>query len=199
MVRAKEAAYRAANLEQKRASVRRAHQKFKATYAERKRQIYLTNRGAIRARAKSYYMANAAYRAARLAAANRRAREKPDLVAHMKQQWERLNQVRNRPGRVLISLRRRVALRKAGSPGLTAAAWENALAYYGDACAYCLTPEAALTRRLTVDHLLPVCRGGTNDTSNLAPACLARNQKKSSRTPLEFLSGIRLGATMEAK
>lgn len=47
-------------------------------------------------------------------------------------------------------------------------------------CAYCSAKE-----NLTVDHILPQSRKGTNEWSNLITACLKCNLKKGNRTPDE--------------
>lgn len=44
--------------------------------------------------------------------------------------------------------------------------------------------------RLTVDHLLPVSRGGTSELSNLVTACVACNSAKGTRTPQEWLVAL---------
>lgn len=48
-------------------------------------------------------------------------------------------------------------------------------------CAYCgdILPT-------TVDHVIPVSRGGTNDRSNLVPACTSCNMEKLTFTPEEW-------------
>jgi 5-methylcytosine-specific restriction endonuclease McrA len=45
----------------------------------------------------------------------------------------------------------------------------------------------------TVDHLIPLVRGGTNYEGNLAPACRKCNSAKADRTPIEFRYGARPG------
>lgn len=40
---------------------------------------------------------------------------------------------------------------------------------------------------LTLDHIVPVSRGGTNDRSNLAAACWDCNQSKGDRLPSEWV------------
>lgn len=47
-------------------------------------------------------------------------------------------------------------------------------------CFYCGDPAT------TVDHLVPVIRGGTDDESNLVAACAGCNGTKGDRTPSEF-------------
>ena len=48
--------------------------------------------------------------------------------------------------------------------------------------------------QLTMDHIIPVARGGTSDRSNVVPACFDCNQKKSAQTPAEqILDDLGLG------
>lgn len=49
----------------------------------------------------------------------------------------------------------------------------------GDVCAYC----GRRTALMTIDHVVPICQGGTNDPDNLVPACMACNARKGGRTP----------------
>lgn len=50
-------------------------------------------------------------------------------------------------------------------------------------CAYCGA------RADTIDHVLPLVRGGTNYEGNLAPACRRCNSSKSGRTVIEWRTG----------
>lgn len=56
------------------------------------------------------------------------------------------------------------------------------------ACHYCARDDAPLT----VDHVIPVSRGGSDDISNLVAACRSCNSKKNRRTPAEWANGVRL-------
>ncbi|MCA6430306.1 MAG: HNH endonuclease [Cytophagales bacterium] len=49
-------------------------------------------------------------------------------------------------------------------------------------CAYCGAKEK--TKELTLDHVIPLAHGGTDDYNNLVPACSRCNLDKSD-TPLE--------------
>jgi len=49
------------------------------------------------------------------------------------------------------------------------------------ACAYCGYPYPT-----EVDHVMPVSRGGTDEPSNLAPACEPCNREKLDSTPEEW-------------
>jgi len=50
-------------------------------------------------------------------------------------------------------------------------------------CQYCGIKGTAFG--LTIDHILPVSRGGTTSPENLVAACFACNQRKGDRTPEE--------------
>ncbi len=65
---------------------------------------------------------------------------------------------------------------------LRASPWWKACLAKGE-CHYChrhFPPE-----ELTMDHLIPVARGGTSTRGNVVPACFACNQSKAARTPAE--------------
>lgn len=53
-------------------------------------------------------------------------------------------------------------------------------------CAYCSNPAD------TIDHVVPLVRGGTNYEGNLVPACRRCNRSKSGYTVIEWRSGLRL-------
>lgn len=53
----------------------------------------------------------------------------------------------------------------------------------GRACWYCPRPAD------TVDHLIPLARGGTNYEGNLVPACRSCNSRKQDRLPIEHRLG----------
>jgi 5-methylcytosine-specific restriction endonuclease McrA len=57
------------------------------------------------------------------------------------------------------------------------------LARDGYRCQYCGTRGG--TFDLTIDHILPVSRGGSTSPDNLVSACFACNQRKGDRTPEE--------------
>ena len=56
------------------------------------------------------------------------------------------------------------------------------------ACYYCQKPLDANT--VTMDHIVPISRGGKSQRSNLVPACHACNHQKRSLTPVEWLDFI---------
>lgn len=59
--------------------------------------------------------------------------------------------------------------------------WKDLLAK--GVCHYCgktFPPD-----ELTMDHIIPVVRGGTSTKGNVVPACFACNQSKAAQTPAE--------------
>jgi 5-methylcytosine-specific restriction endonuclease McrA len=71
---------------------------------------------------------------------------------------------------------RRRALLKTTPGSFTPQEWADRLAEYGGVCP-CCKQEA----ELTVDHIVPVSKGGTNWIWNLQPLCLGCNVAKSNR------------------
>jgi 5-methylcytosine-specific restriction protein A len=67
---------------------------------------------------------------------------------------------------------------------LRKSAWGRRLLQQG-VCHYCeqrFSPE-----KLTLDHRVPLARGGKSQPGNLVPACLPCNQSKGLETPVEAL------------
>lgn len=52
---------------------------------------------------------------------------------------------------------------------------------YHSPCVYCGAKE-----RITLDHLIPLSRGGNHTIGNLAPACRSCNARKGTKLPIEF-------------
>jgi hypothetical protein len=59
-------------------------------------------------------------------------------------------------------------------------------AYFGNRCVYCRTTE-----RLTVDHVVPLSRGGSHWPANLRPACISCNSRKGARRVVVPDVGVR--------
>lgn len=86
--------------------------------------------------------------------------------------------------RHLINKRR---ARKAGNGGShTLLELKEKFASFGDVCFYC-----GCGGELTVDHDIPLSRGGTDDIDNILPACRSCNSRKNSLTAVEFFASRR--------
>jgi 5-methylcytosine-specific restriction endonuclease McrA len=78
--------------------------------------------------------------------------------------------------------------RRAQSAAFDKADFVGALLTSDGICAYCLRPS----NRLEVDHVIPLSRGGSCDVNNLVAACARCNRRKSAKTALEWVFGLRL-------
>ena len=65
---------------------------------------------------------------------------------------------------------------------LDALGWNHMLSVYAGLCAYCGARPAD-----SVDHIVPVARGGRHSTENILPACISCNCAKRKKTALEFI------------
>ena len=53
-------------------------------------------------------------------------------------------------------------------------------------CHYChKTPEELTPEKLTMDHVVPIARGGSSTRGNIVPACVSCNQSKKLDTPVD--------------
>lgn len=66
--------------------------------------------------------------------------------------------------------------------------WCNLLHKFNYRCYYCGTLLTKTNR--SIDHRIPLVRGGTNDIENLVPACRPCNCKKNRMTDTEFINSI---------
>lgn len=99
------------------------------------------------------------------------------------------NAKRGRYGQTMTGDRGRRADRDRAAAGLTEYQRKRLLAHWkrqGRSCAYCPSPAS------TVDHVVPLLRGGTNHEGNLAPACRPCNSGKGALLLVEWRSGLRL-------
>lgn len=59
----------------------------------------------------------------------------------------------------------------------------------GNVCFYCLEGG-----KMSIDHDIPIARGGTDNIDNILPACPSCNRRKSKRTSSEYLQIIKASA-----
>ena len=83
---------------------------------------------------------------------------------------------------------KRVDKRPPSGPGV-AAFYREIATTNSITCHYCRKEIPPVER--TVDHYIPLARGGSHSRENLVAACAACNQKKSATMPDEFLKSLR--------
>lgn len=87
--------------------------------------------------------------------------------------WKRANRSKS----VAQDQRRRARIRDLPST-LTDAEWSIIKQIYGNKCAYCHRK-----RPLTMDHVVPISKGGPHTADNVVPACRSCNSRKGARQP----------------
>lgn len=124
----------------------------------------------------------------------RRWRQDPAKVRARVHAWYRLNTDRakhraklwnhaNREAKYRLRQAYRQRAQAAGR--LPLRVWLGILQSYENRCAYC--GESA---RLTIDHRVPLSRGGLNSSDNIKPACRSCNSKKATRSEDDFLQAL---------
>lgn len=70
--------------------------------------------------------------------------------------------------------------RAEGQGGFAPDDWLARVSEYGGRCAYCgcMTTKGGKVRRLTMDHVVPLSRGGKHVISNVVPCCIRCNLAK---------------------
>ena len=87
------------------------------------------------------------------------------------------------PERVKVTKNNNLSKRRAAPGTVTAKQWKQIVLFYGRACALCRVSESEVP--LTVDHFIPISKGGINDWTNVWPLCLSCNSKKHNKIPAE--------------
>ena len=109
----------------------------------------------------------------------------PGLGVQRAREWAAANPESAKLSASLTQAKRR-ASKRGGDGHITARQWRAKLDYYNNCCAYCL----GKFEKLTMDHMIPLSRGGQHTDENIVPACGSCNSRKSARTPMEFIAGI---------
>ena len=126
--------------------------------AEQEKQYRQANREKIAERQKQYYQAN---------------REK---IAEREKQYYQANReafyARNQ---------KRRALKRDAAGNATAAEIQARFDYHGNRCYYC-----GCDGKMTIEHRIPLSRGGTHYPANIVPACQSCNFSKGIKTESEF-------------
>ena len=117
----------------------------------------------------------------RVAANMRRSRHRrPEASRAILNAWRRSNKDKVRAFDINKRAKRKAAVSVTQKPA-SAADVVNVLKSAKGKCYYC-----GLKRKLTIDHIIPLARGGTHEKCNLVAACGACNSSKGARDPIKF-------------
>lgn len=64
------------------------------------------------------------------------------------------------------------------------ALWRQLTKWFGDWCPYC----GESNKKLTVDHVVPISKGGTNSIENLIPCCGSCNSSKGNKSMEDWIN-----------
>lgn len=103
----------------------------------------------------------------------------PDLWYARSRAWLLRDAERRSASDAVSKSRRRARVHAAPRNDLTRAEWEIIKAHYGHRCVYC----GRKMQRLTMDHILPLAKGGSHTLSNVVPACRSCNARKNAGPP----------------
>jgi hypothetical protein len=103
----------------------------------------------------------------------------PDVVKENSKKW-----FREHPDEVRIRNRNRLAkVNNAPGNGWSVKEEKQLIEDYGHRCAYC----DKKTDKITMDHIVPITRGGTHSIENIAPACGSCNSSKHNKPLLVWM------------
>ena len=103
-----------------------------------------------------------------------RARQNKEQRAITKRAWQKANPEKVRE----YTERRRIRKTQNGEYQITEKELKK---LYESLCIYC-----GSNKRITLDHVIPISRGGSHGIGNIAPACLSCNSSKSDKTIMEW-------------
>jgi 5-methylcytosine-specific restriction endonuclease McrA len=186
-----------ATVEYQRQKNRESYHRLK-TVPDREFGVYLTPEQ-VKANQKRWYQENKAKATAkakewaeknadRVKELNRKQEAKPETKTK-RRQWERDNPEKmtakhrrwrhNHPAKAKLVGYRRRQLQKDAPGTFTDDELRARIDFYGHRCYLCgCNWDALPSKDQTIDHIIPLSKGGTNWPANLAPACRSCNSKK---------------------
>jgi len=95
----------------------------------------------------------------------------------------RKNYEKNRE-KIYANAKARRALKRNAKGKISAAEWREKIAEFNSCCAYCLKH---MDKDITMDHMIPLSKGGEHTIENVVPACRNCNSQKQKRSILSWL------------
>ena len=111
-------------------------------------------------------------------------RSKREYYARNREWMLAKNRVNQRKYRVQRNERERLRkINLRATPELIRAQWERIKRKHKQRCYYCGIKHD----KLTIDHVIPISKGGDNSLYNIVPACQVCNSKKGDRSLVEWV------------
>lgn len=165
--REKKAAHRQKYPDRINATRRLYYQENRDHIREKQTALYNKNPDKFRGRANEYY------------------KREPDKVKSWAKRW-----YKNNPAKVRVNRHRRRARENMAGGSYTANEWLSLCEWFGGVCLCCGKAET------TVDHVIPITKGGSNNIDNLQPLCLSCNCSKQAKH-IDYRDPDRLTAFLE--
>lgn len=150
-----------------REQARAYYQKNKRRILELAKDHYQGNAQQMRARVREYHKANAKQ-------ISKRRKKNIEKQREQLRRWQRNNRER-----VRMDSRNRRALLFGNRGSFTAEEWQALCEMFGSKCLSC--GESGEVKTLTVDHVVPLSKGGINSIENIQPLCGSCNSSKGTR------------------
>lgn len=141
---------------------KRYREKFKEKLKDISKEYYESNKEIIKKRARQYYIKNF-------------ERDKNRRSEYRKKYY-----IKNKEKYIFIGKKRRLRNKNTSTKDFTKLQWEEMKKIYKNRCAYC----GNKTKKLTIDHITPVSKGGDHTYTNIVPACMPCNNKKHAGKPI---------------
>jgi 5-methylcytosine-specific restriction endonuclease McrA len=150
----------------------------KERIAKRKAEYVKANQDKIKSKSKIYREANKQKFAEYLKLPKRKETAKRWREKNQDKLKENVRRYRERhPGITGVHSQNHLARAAANGGSFTLEEWQALCELYGNRCLAC-----GESKPLTVDHVIPRFKGGTNDISNLQPLCRNCNSRKGTKT-----------------
>ncbi len=124
-------------------------------------------------------------RACKAVASEKRRPTRDHAARYIKERDRRLTYATDPERMCAAASRRRALKRKAERLQFSKNDWQRLVDRYRGCCAYC-----GKETQLTMDHVVPLSRGGRHSVGNIIPACFRCNSSKNARFITEWRCGI---------